>query len=422
MPHRCSVPGCNSTHRQGLSLLCYPKDPERRSAWLRSLRNNGMEPTNNQFVCELHFGPDQWEKVRVDGSRKLKWSGIPNVLDPEGINEALDRVRATPGRFVRGRNRPVIKTQSSLLPPNPTDPDFSPKLIKLDFPLVKGSQASEPSSIDLQPPSAHSDSSSEEKAGSPDISCDERDPLAPDLKANKVVTLFSHPPRNLNDPGMHSVVIDSVNPLNRFSSCSGSLQSTPSMPFEDPNSSAKSERQSTLQCTLPLSGKGHTIVVSMPKSRFQTRLSEDVEDVQSFLTGNERTYEERLVAALSELVKKHQLLDKKIQEVESLSKEHLSLKKQLEVHETVLLENYNLKVQLQNYEKKTIVENVESRNALLKTKIDGEGWTFDSNKNEETIYLQSEKNLNSLKRVVVVTPKIFRDGNLNSFASLDDQL
>ncbi|KAK9670798.1 Transposase protein [Popillia japonica] len=57
-----------------------PKDPIRRKIWAVKVKRNGWKPTNASVLCEAHFDETMWEKIRVDGSRKLKHDVVPTTF------------------------------------------------------------------------------------------------------------------------------------------------------------------------------------------------------------------------------------------------------------------------------------------------------------------------------------------------------
>ncbi|KAK3922056.1 THAP domain-containing protein 5 [Frankliniella fusca] len=354
MPRCCSVPGCKSGYKQGLSLLCYPKDAQRRAAWLQTLRDNGMSPTNNQFVCELHFGPDQWEKVRVDGTRKLKWSGVPNVLDPAQVEEARENVKSR-RKALAAQPITVKRKPARIIQEIPTQR----KHVKCACPE---DNIEDPLHLPLQ--NSLQDSDQDAFQGS-----------SKNCRGN-VIMLQSAP--TIDVPASQPLIVESFSLPNNLHAEIGSQQASSDLDTPNPTS-VESEEQSNLQFILPVPGKDHSIIVSMPQTHFRTRLAEDLDDVKNFLSKTECSLEEKLVRSLTYLVEKHQLLDKKFQAIEALSKEHLSLKRKLKFHERVLLENKKLKAKLQKYEKQASIENASSKKKSggdsYKSKTDGRNET-----------------------------------------------
>ncbi|XP_036144197.1 uncharacterized protein LOC118647293 isoform X3 [Monomorium pharaonis] len=80
MVRYCAAKGCNVKEKQGIMLFRFPKEPERRAKWITIVNRVNWQPYSNSTLCELHFGEDQWEQTRVDGSRKLRYSAIPSLL------------------------------------------------------------------------------------------------------------------------------------------------------------------------------------------------------------------------------------------------------------------------------------------------------------------------------------------------------
>ncbi|KAL6444201.1 hypothetical protein ACFW04_001850 [Cataglyphis niger] len=80
MVRHCSVSGCKVKEKQGFMMFRFPKDPERRAKWISLVNRSNWQPHANSTLCEIHFGEDQWEQRRIDGSKKLQCSAIPSLL------------------------------------------------------------------------------------------------------------------------------------------------------------------------------------------------------------------------------------------------------------------------------------------------------------------------------------------------------
>lgn len=76
----CVAFGCSNRSENGFIMKAFPRDPTRRALWEAKVRRKNWKATNTSFLCEMHFSADQWEKPRVDGSRKLKLNAIPNIF------------------------------------------------------------------------------------------------------------------------------------------------------------------------------------------------------------------------------------------------------------------------------------------------------------------------------------------------------
>ncbi|RLU17525.1 hypothetical protein DMN91_009760 [Ooceraea biroi] len=78
----CVASGCSTKENEGKLLLRFPKNPERRCQWIELVQKTkpGWRIKTNSCLCELHFDTSSWEEIRVDGTRKLKESALPNVF------------------------------------------------------------------------------------------------------------------------------------------------------------------------------------------------------------------------------------------------------------------------------------------------------------------------------------------------------
>ena len=81
----CCVPGCvnYSAKSNGISYHKFPRDTQRRKAWLERIRRNNMPPLENCYVCSEHFSAESFEvtlRAQITGTkckRRLKEDAIP---------------------------------------------------------------------------------------------------------------------------------------------------------------------------------------------------------------------------------------------------------------------------------------------------------------------------------------------------------
>ncbi|KAJ8918517.1 hypothetical protein NQ315_015224, partial [Exocentrus adspersus] len=76
----CDAVYCTHSLKKGFLMKRFPRDPSRRKEWLIRTKRDNWTPTNNSYLCEVHFAPNMWEKIREDGTRKLKGNAIPTIF------------------------------------------------------------------------------------------------------------------------------------------------------------------------------------------------------------------------------------------------------------------------------------------------------------------------------------------------------
>ncbi|XP_022101902.1 THAP domain-containing protein 11-like [Acanthaster planci] len=83
----CSVKGCSNRPEKGFKMHKFPRDPQRRRAWVENIKQthvnaNGKPWTATIYaqVCEVHFEEDQYEQHRADRKRKLKFNAVPTIF------------------------------------------------------------------------------------------------------------------------------------------------------------------------------------------------------------------------------------------------------------------------------------------------------------------------------------------------------
>lgn len=73
MPSSCCVPGCTSNYKnkENVNVFKFPKDPEKRNKWLRSIQRDFVV-TDSSVVCVKHFAPNHLDRehraLRPDGT------------------------------------------------------------------------------------------------------------------------------------------------------------------------------------------------------------------------------------------------------------------------------------------------------------------------------------------------------------------
>ncbi|XP_018301919.1 THAP domain-containing protein 2-like [Mycetomoellerius zeteki] len=87
---RCVACGARSSLSNKIKTCSFPKNEERRNSWIRAFNKPNWMPTNNSVLCEKHFSPEMWEKVRVDGKKKLKANAIPTLFGRPNVYGTAD--------------------------------------------------------------------------------------------------------------------------------------------------------------------------------------------------------------------------------------------------------------------------------------------------------------------------------------------
>ena len=88
---RCVAAGCNNTHKDGVSLFLFPKDPCMKKKWASAVRRtrDKWEPTNHSVLCSKHFEPKCFKQTpQVAQSLGMK---IKAQLEPDAIPTIFDK-------------------------------------------------------------------------------------------------------------------------------------------------------------------------------------------------------------------------------------------------------------------------------------------------------------------------------------------
>ncbi|XP_032672782.1 THAP domain-containing protein 5-like [Odontomachus brunneus] len=76
----CVAAWCTNSSTKGFKMCNFPRNKERQEAWVKNMNRKGWSPTPHSALCEIHFAPDMWEKVRIDGKKKLKACAVPTIF------------------------------------------------------------------------------------------------------------------------------------------------------------------------------------------------------------------------------------------------------------------------------------------------------------------------------------------------------
>ncbi|XP_024888185.1 THAP domain-containing protein 2-like [Temnothorax curvispinosus] len=87
MPY-CCVTKCSNSWKKGYSLHRIPRNTKRREQWIQNIGRHDLNALKDCFVCEEHFLPEMWEKVRVDDKKKLKSCAVPTIFMQKEIVSA----------------------------------------------------------------------------------------------------------------------------------------------------------------------------------------------------------------------------------------------------------------------------------------------------------------------------------------------
>jgi len=76
----CSVTNCQNSSNKGVKMCYFPSNPEERTKWVTNVGRKDWLPNKCSALCEYHFVPDDFEKLRVDGTKKLKRHAVPTIF------------------------------------------------------------------------------------------------------------------------------------------------------------------------------------------------------------------------------------------------------------------------------------------------------------------------------------------------------
>ncbi|XP_011878789.1 PREDICTED: THAP domain-containing protein 3-like [Vollenhovia emeryi] len=75
----CWAEFCNNSSSKGYCMKVFPRNCKRRAIWTKNVGRKDCTPTNNSYLCEIHFAPEMWQQT-LNGKRKLKKDAVPTVF------------------------------------------------------------------------------------------------------------------------------------------------------------------------------------------------------------------------------------------------------------------------------------------------------------------------------------------------------
>ncbi|XP_039314904.1 uncharacterized protein LOC105202530 [Solenopsis invicta] len=75
----CAAVGCNNRSEKGYIMKCFPRDPNLRKIWQDRVARADWEPSNNSFLCHVHFEPEEWS-ITQNGRLRLRKNAIPSIF------------------------------------------------------------------------------------------------------------------------------------------------------------------------------------------------------------------------------------------------------------------------------------------------------------------------------------------------------
>ncbi|KOC70362.1 THAP domain-containing protein 2 [Habropoda laboriosa] len=75
----CAAVGCNNRSEKGYLMKCFPRDPKLRQIWQERVARADWEPSNNSFLCHVHFEPQEWS-ITQSGRIRLRKDAVPSIF------------------------------------------------------------------------------------------------------------------------------------------------------------------------------------------------------------------------------------------------------------------------------------------------------------------------------------------------------
>lgn len=96
----CIITGCSNNlkatkqHDKDVSYHIFPKNPQRRNAWMNNIKQPFKFNADTSYVCSKHFVSDDFEcnslkeqLLNIKVKRQLKRTAIPSINMPNTLEE-----------------------------------------------------------------------------------------------------------------------------------------------------------------------------------------------------------------------------------------------------------------------------------------------------------------------------------------------
>ncbi|XP_012522720.1 uncharacterized protein LOC105828774 [Monomorium pharaonis] len=91
----CAAVGCNNRSEKGYIMKCFPRDPKLRKIWQDRVARADWEPSNNSFLCHVHFEPEEWS-ITQNGRIRLRKDAVPSIFTVTSTRKsAKKRIKLT---------------------------------------------------------------------------------------------------------------------------------------------------------------------------------------------------------------------------------------------------------------------------------------------------------------------------------------
>ncbi|XP_018398114.1 PREDICTED: ankyrin repeat domain-containing protein 26-like isoform X1 [Cyphomyrmex costatus] len=86
----CAAVGCNNRSEKGYIMKCFPRDPKLRKIWQDRVARADWEPSNNSFLCHVHFDSKEWS-LTPDGKLRLNRNAIPSIFTVTSTRKSVKK-------------------------------------------------------------------------------------------------------------------------------------------------------------------------------------------------------------------------------------------------------------------------------------------------------------------------------------------
>ena len=110
MGKRCVAAGCSSTHKDGVHLCSFLKDPIKRKRWVDQVRRarDKWEPTDHSRLCSKH-SEDHCFEPYSKLSASLGLGKVKSLLKPDAVPTIFEKPASLKRKTASASGEPIKK-------------------------------------------------------------------------------------------------------------------------------------------------------------------------------------------------------------------------------------------------------------------------------------------------------------------------
>ncbi|XP_076294143.1 uncharacterized protein LOC143215689 [Lasioglossum baleicum] len=105
----CAAVGCNNRSEKGYIMKCFPRNPKLRKIWQERVARADWEPSNNSFLCHVHFEPQEWS-ITQTGRIRLRKNAVPSIFTVTSTRKSPKKKT----KIINGKEENLFQSECSV--------------------------------------------------------------------------------------------------------------------------------------------------------------------------------------------------------------------------------------------------------------------------------------------------------------------